>query len=61
MHVDFLEEINNIVLKIILSLSNDTSVHAELDQCFGFFKGYYISRTLDHFSDKLQAKIYDIR
>ena len=60
-HVEFLEEMNNIGLKIILSLPNATSVHAELDQFFGPFKGYCRSRTLDHFSLKLKTKINDIK
>ena len=55
-HVEFLEEMNNIGLKIILSLPNATSVHAELDQFFGPFKGYCRSRTLDHFSLKLKKR-----
>ena len=55
-HVEFLEETSNIGLKIILSLPNATSVHAELDQFFGSFKGYCRSRTLDHFSCRLNYK-----
>ena len=51
-HVEFLEEMNNLELKIILSLPNATTVHAELDQFFGSFKGYCRSRTLNHFSFK---------
>ena len=55
-HIEFLEETSNIGLKIILSLPNATSVHAELDQFFGSFKGYCRSRTLDHFSCRLNYK-----
>ena len=51
-HVEFLEKMNNLGLKIILSLPNATSVHAEFDQSFGPFKRYCRSRTLDHFSFK---------
>ena len=60
-HINFLEEMNNIGLKIILSLPNATSVHAELDQFFGPYKGNCRSRTMDHFSEKLQDKIEKIK
>ena len=48
-HVEFFQEMNNLGLKIILSLPSATSVHAEFDQSFGPFKRYCRSRTLDHF------------
>ena len=37
-HINVLEKMNNIGLKLILSLPNATSVHAELDQCFDYTK-----------------------
>ena len=52
---------NDYGLKIILSLSNATSVHAELDQFFVLFKMRCRSRTLDHFPEKLENKIISIR
>ena len=55
-HVHFLEEMNNIGLKIIFSVSNTTSVHTELHQFVGHFKGSCRSRTLDRFSEKLDDK-----
>ena len=57
-HVTFFEEMNNIGFKIILSLNNATSEHAELDQFFGSFKGSCRSRTLDHFPDKLEIHFF---
>ena len=60
-HINFLEEMNNIGLKVILSLPNATSVHADLDQFFGPYKGNCRSRTMDHFSEKLQDKIEKIK
>ena len=57
-HVTFFEEMNNIGFKIILSLNNATSEHAELDQFFGSFKGSCRSRTLDHFPDKLETHFF---
>ena len=51
----------NIGLQIILSLPNATSTHAELDQCFGTFKGSCRSRTLYHLTEKLEANIISIR
>ena len=55
-HVHFLEEMNNIGLKIIFSVSNTTSVHTELHLFVGHFKGSCRSRTLDRFSEKLDDK-----
>ena len=40
-----------------MSLPNGTSVHAELDQFFGSYKGYCRTRTLNHFAEKLGDKI----
>ena len=56
-HILFLEHMNSIGLNIILSLPNGTSVHAELDQFFGSYKGYCRTRTLNHFAEKLGDKI----
>ena len=46
---------------MILYLPNETSVHAELDQFFGPFKGGCRYKIFDHFSEKLENKIVDIR
>ena len=59
--VEFLENMNNLGLKIILSLPNATCVHAELDQFFGPFKGYCRSRTLARFLFKLKEEMDDIK
>ena len=60
-HVKFLDEMRNIGLDILLSLPNGTSVCAELDQFFQVYKGWCRTRTLDHFSYKLNKRILDIQ
>ena len=59
-HINFLEEMDRLGLKIILSLPNGTSVHAELDQFFGAYKCWCRTRTIDHFSEKLQNKLNSV-
>ena len=56
----FLEHMHEIGLNIILSHPNGTSVHAELDQIFGTYKGFCRTRTLDHFAEKLKYEMKDI-
>ena len=59
-HIDFLDKCRKLGFIILLSLPNATSVSAELDQFFGVYKGWCHTRTLNHFSEKLQIKIEEL-
>ena len=44
-NITFLEKMNKIRFYIILSFTNGTNVHTELDQFFGLYKGWYRTHT----------------